>query len=112
MTWFAAALCVIVLPGLAILFIVRRRGPAWGLVILAGLGIWLIGSVLASQEARNTPIAPEIFGGQTIGHSHTGGFRQMAWALFVLGPAILWAAIALLLGVFSFRRAQHRCEQP
>lgn len=106
--WLVTALCVIVVPGVLSLLLVRHHGPVPGIVILIVMLIWLVGTVLAAQGGRNIPIQPEIFGGQTIGHSQVGGLREMAWAVFVLGPANLWAALALLIGRASYRTAQRQ----
>lgn len=110
MTWLITGLCVIVVPGVVSLFLVRRHGPFWGVAILAGLAVWLCVTIFAGRNPGSTPIAPEIFGGQTIGYSQRLGLREMAWALFVLAPATLWAGIALLIGRASYTRAKREAE--
>lgn len=103
-TWLFTALGVILLPGVATLVLAKPYGLLPGIVILGALVLWLIATVMAAQDGRNIPIQPEIFGGQTIGHSQTGGMRDMAWAAFVLAPATLWAAIALFIGWLIHRK--------
>ena len=112
MTWLVTALCVIVVPGVLSLWLVRRRGPASGVVILIGMLMWRVGTFLAARHSQNIPVQPEIFGGQAVGNSQRGGLRDMFWAVFVLGLATLWAALALLIGRASYQCAQHPQAQP
>ena len=100
------AICagVVVLPGLAALFLVRRFGWLPGLAILLGLAVWCAVTLGQARNPGNVAIAPEIFGGQTIGHSQRLGLREAAFALFVLGPSLLWTAVATLIGRASHRR--------
>jgi hypothetical protein len=111
MTWIATAIGVIVVPGLAVLFLVRSHGPWPGILILAGLLLWLGFSYLDARNPGSVPIQPEIFGGQTIGYSQRLPLREVFWTVFVLGPATLWAALALLIGWLSFRHARRQEAQ-
>lgn len=110
MSGLALALGVIVFPGVVSLLLVRRFGPAIGVMILLGMLVWLGLTYMAARNLGNTAIQPDIFGGQTIGYSQNLGIRDMIWALFVLTPATLWAAIALLIGRASYRNANRTVE--
>ncbi|OAN71932.1 hypothetical protein A8B78_19615 [Jannaschia sp. EhC01] len=112
MSWLVTAICVIVLPGLASLFLVLRYGPWPGIVILSALLVWAAATYLDAEASRNIPIQPEIFGGQTIGHAQVGGLGGFLWAVFVLGPASLWAALALAIGFFAGRGKREGKAQP
>lgn len=98
------ALVVIILPGVVALMWVTRSGVVPGLVIVGAMAIWTAVSWYGALNPGNAPIAPEIFGGETISHRQRTGVPEALWTFLVLVPATLWTAVAVLIGRAAYRR--------
>ncbi|QXT41260.1 hypothetical protein [Gymnodinialimonas ceratoperidinii] len=98
MSVLAIALAIIIVPGLLTLYLVPRHGLTPGVVILLTMAVWLAATLVGARSPADVPIQPEIFGGETIGYSQRLAIGESIWALVVLGPATLWAGLALLIG--------------
>ena len=106
------ALAVIVLPGLVALFWVARGGVLPGLFILGAMAIWTVVSLHSALNPGSAPIAPDLFGGETISYRQRTGLPEAAWTVLVLVPGTLWAGLAVLIGRGMYRRAHAQVDQP
>jgi hypothetical protein len=104
MSVLAISLAIIIGPGLLSLFLVRRHGMTPGVVILLTMAVWLAATLVGARDGASVTLQPETLGGQTIGYSERLAMGEAMWALLVLGPATLWAGLALLIGRASLRR--------
>lgn len=104
------AFAVIILPGLLALMWVARVGLMPGAFILGGMVVWTAISWQAALNPGSAPIAPEIFGGETISYRQRTGLPEAAWTFLVLVPGTLWTALAVLIGRASYNRAQHKAD--
>ncbi|WP_341861922.1 hypothetical protein [Gymnodinialimonas sp. 57CJ19] len=105
------ALIVIILPGVVALMWVTRSGVMPGLLILGAMVLWTAVSLSGALNPGNAPIAPEIFGGETIAHRQRTGLPEALWTFLVLVPGTIWTGVAVLIGRAAYRR-NHKQDDP